>query len=140
MYRLPFNDEKERARLLVLLKRSEVLKTSEPSTPQHLGELLVMHHPQLEQTSEAEIEQARSDRRPITHLRVERAPEGFLLVKLQSEEAPHIAWASEDNAPQTLETVYRLDSATGEWTRTREWAAARYGQGCRVVYDEVMEA
>lgn len=97
-----------------------------------ISPLVVCHHPQLPVTAPEELEAARIARRSILHLRVERAPEGWLLTRVQREQEPHLVWSSEDNAPMTSETVYRMDDGS----ITAEMVAARYGRGCNVNYAE----
>ena len=134
-----FNDERGRAKLLELLKRSEVLRASLPSTPPpNVGPLVILHHPNLRDDPRAgatpspeEIEQARRERRQILHVRVERAPEG-LEVRVQQEESPHIIWSKPDDGPLIYERVIRLD----DLHERLEFAHARYGAGCRVIYPE----
>jgi hypothetical protein len=136
-------DHQALSNLLELLKRSEVLRASLPSTPPNVGPLVILHHPNLRNDPRAgaapspeEIEQARRERRQIFHVRVERAPEGWLSVRVQKEESPHLIWSSEENAPQTLERVIRIEIDGGE-SETMEWVPARYGAGCRVSYPEL---
>jgi hypothetical protein len=119
----------DKQRLLELLKRAELLRTS--CVPVRGAKpLVICHHPQLPETAPEELEVARIGGRPILHLRVERAPEGWLLARVQREQKPYLVWSSEDNAPMTLETVYRMDVGS----KTAEMVAARYGRGCHVDY------
>ncbi|MGB8986095.1 MAG: hypothetical protein WCC37_05785 [Candidatus Sulfotelmatobacter sp.] len=135
----PFNDDKERAKLLDLLMRSEILRASLPSTPPNVGPLVILHHPNLRDDPRAgatpspeEIEQARRERRQILHVRVERALEGWLEMRIQQEESPHIIWSKPDDGPLIYERVIRLD----DLQERLEFAHARYGAGCRVIYAE----
>jgi hypothetical protein len=114
--------------LLRLLKHSEMQAGS--YHPPALGPLTVCHHPDLPVTPPEEIESARLARREIYHVRVVRAPEGWLEMRMQKEEGPHIVWSRAWDGPLIDERVIRID----DFRETVEKVNARYGRGCHVDY------
>lgn len=119
-----FNDARERTQLLELLRRSELLRASLPNA--NVRPLLVCHHYRLPATPESELEQARRDRRPILHLRIERSEAGWLLARLQYEQEPDVQWHGEDGPP-TVETIIKVEDGS----RTSAVVPALYRYGCR---------
>jgi hypothetical protein len=114
---------------------AHLLKTREVVTAECAGgltPLVVCHHPQLPETPLEEIDAARSARRLILHLRMERTAKGRLLARVQREQEPYLVWSSEGNAPSTTETIYDIEDGS----KRVETVASRYGAGCRVMYAE----
>lgn len=116
--------------LLELLKRREMLMADVLTTEsmRRVAPCVVAHHPQLPTTSSEEIREARLNKRPVVHVRIEETESG-LLALVEKEQEAHVVWSSEANAPLTHVTVVNLDSGA----RKVVMLPAKFGAGCRIV-------
>lgn len=112
---------------LELLKRREVLMADVLTTESMRGvaPCVVAHHPQLPTTPPEEIRQARLDRRPVVHVRIEQTEAG-LVALVEKEQPSHISWSREADAPLTHVSVVNLDNGG----RKVVMLPAKFGASC----------